>query len=540
MSRKIVIRNVSRSLARILKAGTAEDLPCPGSKIRSGGEGQGLGRGKGKGPLGVPLGKKKLAKAKKKKKRIVIAKSGQGYPRWRTIHGAKVQLGKGGKVLKGPAKLSGKNVGTAAASKAKEGAKKRTGPGKGKFDKPRVKWSRERAGDAMPGKRKSALGRPKVKVPPKPGSSAASKVKPFGADAGRAEQLAARAERGSALHRPRTIAAPKPGSSAASKVKPSGRKTGESAAERQARNDSYGPSSWREQATEFRAKAEKAKSKTMKEHWLGMAEHMDKKVKGGPVKPGTEKMAPESYLRSIRKVNKRDETRRLKTKRVADEISRRLSRKEETAGSSVKGSKSKMASRLSARLTQTIKKYNETTPGGLRKITAGEAASAGEMHTAKAKKARVQAGKSPKGSAKRKAGLAKAKSHDSKANIFQDMTRPGESRPKTTDKAPAEKPAAKYEPVKTHKGKNLSEAQELHNEAAEWLNKAKGDVGEALIDHDMSLAPELGEDVPDDEEARWGERVQRAISKIAREEKKAGGTKRKSALSRPRVKKPKM
>ena len=26
-------------------------LPCPGSKIRSGGKGRGLGRGKGKGPI---------------------------------------------------------------------------------------------------------------------------------------------------------------------------------------------------------------------------------------------------------------------------------------------------------------------------------------------------------------------------------------------------------------------------------------------------------------------------------------------------------
>jgi len=28
--------------------------PCPGSKIRSGGQGKGLGRGGGKGPIGVP------------------------------------------------------------------------------------------------------------------------------------------------------------------------------------------------------------------------------------------------------------------------------------------------------------------------------------------------------------------------------------------------------------------------------------------------------------------------------------------------------
>ena len=30
-------------------------LPCPGSKIRSGGQGRGLGRGGGKGPLGIPI-----------------------------------------------------------------------------------------------------------------------------------------------------------------------------------------------------------------------------------------------------------------------------------------------------------------------------------------------------------------------------------------------------------------------------------------------------------------------------------------------------
>jgi len=31
--------------------------PCPGSKIRSGGQGRGLGRGKGKGPIGKPTGR---------------------------------------------------------------------------------------------------------------------------------------------------------------------------------------------------------------------------------------------------------------------------------------------------------------------------------------------------------------------------------------------------------------------------------------------------------------------------------------------------
>ena len=31
-----------------------QSLPCPGSKIRSGGQGQGLGRGQGKGPIGKP------------------------------------------------------------------------------------------------------------------------------------------------------------------------------------------------------------------------------------------------------------------------------------------------------------------------------------------------------------------------------------------------------------------------------------------------------------------------------------------------------
>jgi len=37
-----------------------EGLPCPGSKIRSGGKGQGLGRGKGEGPIGVPVGEKMM------------------------------------------------------------------------------------------------------------------------------------------------------------------------------------------------------------------------------------------------------------------------------------------------------------------------------------------------------------------------------------------------------------------------------------------------------------------------------------------------
>jgi len=40
-------------------AKTGTKLPCPGSKIRSGGKGRGLGRGGGKGPLGVPAGSKK-------------------------------------------------------------------------------------------------------------------------------------------------------------------------------------------------------------------------------------------------------------------------------------------------------------------------------------------------------------------------------------------------------------------------------------------------------------------------------------------------
>jgi len=37
---------------------TDECVPCPGSKVRSGGEGQGKGFGGGKGPLGVPVGNK--------------------------------------------------------------------------------------------------------------------------------------------------------------------------------------------------------------------------------------------------------------------------------------------------------------------------------------------------------------------------------------------------------------------------------------------------------------------------------------------------
>jgi len=39
-----------------------EELPCPGSKIRSKGEGRGQGYGKGKGPLGVPVKRKKKMK----------------------------------------------------------------------------------------------------------------------------------------------------------------------------------------------------------------------------------------------------------------------------------------------------------------------------------------------------------------------------------------------------------------------------------------------------------------------------------------------
>jgi hypothetical protein len=33
------------------------DLPCPGSKIRSGGQGRGLGIGQGQGPIGIPAGR---------------------------------------------------------------------------------------------------------------------------------------------------------------------------------------------------------------------------------------------------------------------------------------------------------------------------------------------------------------------------------------------------------------------------------------------------------------------------------------------------
>ena len=40
------------------KEAAVADLPCPGSKIRSGGKGRGLGRGGGKGPIGVPIGVK--------------------------------------------------------------------------------------------------------------------------------------------------------------------------------------------------------------------------------------------------------------------------------------------------------------------------------------------------------------------------------------------------------------------------------------------------------------------------------------------------
>jgi len=35
-----------------------KDLPCPGSKIRSGGRGRGLGIGRGRGPIGVPIEEK--------------------------------------------------------------------------------------------------------------------------------------------------------------------------------------------------------------------------------------------------------------------------------------------------------------------------------------------------------------------------------------------------------------------------------------------------------------------------------------------------
>ena len=33
-------------------------LPCPGSKIRSGGAGRGQGRGGGRGPIGIPIKRK--------------------------------------------------------------------------------------------------------------------------------------------------------------------------------------------------------------------------------------------------------------------------------------------------------------------------------------------------------------------------------------------------------------------------------------------------------------------------------------------------
>lgn len=33
-------------------------VPCPGSKIRSGGKGRSEGYGKGKGPIGIPIGEK--------------------------------------------------------------------------------------------------------------------------------------------------------------------------------------------------------------------------------------------------------------------------------------------------------------------------------------------------------------------------------------------------------------------------------------------------------------------------------------------------
>jgi len=36
-------------------------VPCPGSKIRSGGKGRGEGYGKGKGPIGVPIGRKVIS-----------------------------------------------------------------------------------------------------------------------------------------------------------------------------------------------------------------------------------------------------------------------------------------------------------------------------------------------------------------------------------------------------------------------------------------------------------------------------------------------
>jgi len=39
---------------------TKQGLPCPGSKIRSGGAGRGKGYGKGKGPIGIPYKRKRL------------------------------------------------------------------------------------------------------------------------------------------------------------------------------------------------------------------------------------------------------------------------------------------------------------------------------------------------------------------------------------------------------------------------------------------------------------------------------------------------
>lgn len=43
---------------RRIKDGVVEDMPCPGSAIRSGGQGRGLGTGRGQGPIGVPVGQK--------------------------------------------------------------------------------------------------------------------------------------------------------------------------------------------------------------------------------------------------------------------------------------------------------------------------------------------------------------------------------------------------------------------------------------------------------------------------------------------------
>ena len=43
-----------------------KELPCPGSKIRSGGRGRGLGIGGGRGPVGVPVGQISVEQLKAK------------------------------------------------------------------------------------------------------------------------------------------------------------------------------------------------------------------------------------------------------------------------------------------------------------------------------------------------------------------------------------------------------------------------------------------------------------------------------------------